>query len=339
MHLLQSDSTINILSKQNEYKNQIDEMLNKYIESIQPESMRQYIKDALFPGRRLRSFLLMILCQDTIGSNELCLLCTAIELCHRSSIILDDMIDLDSIRRNVPAFYTKHGNATTVLLSHYMISEAYKVFDKLPEKYSRKISSSFSTAYNQITYGELGDIGSLDSCNYLQLYRDSILHKTSSAFELVFHWFSILTDSNKAESDLLIKIGRSIGDMYQIYNDVYDDIAASDDERGKKTFNKINLSLFVCLLLDISDDELRLKLFSYIKNGCNTSEYREIKSLLRSPILESKANEIAAEADLNLNALTAQCGNRQVQDVVFAFSKWLKQERCWDQNEFKNAGY
>lgn len=341
----QNSLTNEILNHHKKYKLYINQLLRDYMSSLYQNGIVAFLDYALFPGRRLRSSLLKLLCSYDNENREseftsiLDRLCIAIELCHRSSLILDDLIDGDTTRRNIPTFHTVYGQENTVLTSHYMVAESYRIIESLPKGIKMPIYQTYSEAYHKIVYGEFCDIGSVKDVSFCKMYSEKSLLKTSAAFELVFVWASIIKGFENTEAEHMRQIGTKIGELYQIYNDVYDDLSSDIDERGKKNMYKVNLSLMNCILLDYGDDALRDKILFYVKNDCTKSEYKELKEIQSREKYREIAKGIANTVDSELFTTISAFSNQSLRQIVVAFSNWLKQEKCWNQNEFENAGY
>ena len=92
-----NSSIIEILPYQEFTKKHVDHSINNLINNEPNKNLQKILRDALFPGRRLRPTLLNMLIPNTSIQRDkdesLTKLQLAVEMLHRASIIVDDLLD------------------------------------------------------------------------------------------------------------------------------------------------------------------------------------------------------------------------------------------------------
>lgn len=340
--LPENNISADILPNRRVLKNRIERFLNKFIIMDNIKEVQPLIRKAIFPGRRLRPilFYLFISCNENDITYEIDRIALCLELCHRSSIIIDDIIDCDILRRKVPTFHKVYGIDKTIIISHYIISSVYDQIAMLPNNLQCSVFPLFNETYKKMALGELADIGSFcHENNYFSLYKEYVLYKTSSIFELIFNIISIISHFNISERKLMRMIGNKLGQLYQVYNDIYDDLFSSYTERGIKEYWKLNLTLNYCFLLQNSCLDERTFYASFLGKECSEAEYHFIRNKLRTPDNIKLALNYGEELNKELLEMGSQLKCENIKTNTINFSKWLMEKKCWDQRELMKAGY
>lgn len=335
--ILYDDTSIDILPGHVQIKAKIERFLLTFLKSRENECVYRLVERALFPGRRLRPILLHLLATPNpiqTTNRDLEILALAVELCHRSSIIIDDLIDGDDIRHQTLAHHKIFGEDKTIILSHYLISAVYQQLLSLPEQLDRRAHYLFTEAYRKMALGELADIGAVrPTQNYLSLFEQTVLSKTSALFELVFQLAAILRNLDEYQARLMSEAGRKLGQLYQIYNDIYDDLLSSDTERGGKDRWRMNLTLTKCFLLDNGSDKEKGLILSYLGKHCSTETYYFVKEKLCSTKCSDFAASYGETSHSELMDMLSQINQDDIKETIIRFSKFLTQRKCWDQAE------
>jgi len=340
--ILKDNTSVAILSNHSYLKEKVEESLSRFISSKVNNPIRRSVNSALFPGRRLRPVLLYQLLNsaNTQEDTNLDSLALAVELCHRSSIIIDDLIDGDNIRRQELAHHKVYGEGQSIILSHYLISAVYQQLSLLPDPIKDRSIPIFTEAYRKMSIAELADINAIaPEKNYMDLFEKRILYKTSALFELVFHLAGILRGFDDSQIQLMTQVGEKTGQLYQIYNDIYDDLMSSNGERGVKDTWKINLSLGTCFILDNGSDEEKCNFLSLVGKECIAEKYYKAREVLRSPRYIEHIIDYGEASYTKLVKMIPQIRYDDIRQTVLNFSEWLRQKKCWDQKEFTKAGY
>ena len=319
-------------------KKTIDELLSNLINE-QEVSLRPYLNDSFFPGRRMRPTLLYMLLGAKYFTKEYLPLYIAVELIHRSSIILDDLIDDDDQRRGVTSFHIKHNVNATMLTSHFINSLAYKQVSKFKENTGIDFTNDFNQCYSLMVMGEMADINLLSTDKeFLKFYNTISLKKTNALFVLIMKIFFKIKYKKASYLKSAQHIGEYFGNIYQIQNDIYDELYASLDERGnKKTFYNC-LTLPKAIILDIGTDKEKSLIKSVLGKEISKQEQILIRNIFLKKEYSTKLKEILRQQKKYLSEQVVEL-TKVEQNTFASFMSWLENKNCWNHNEFINAGY
>src|SRR3990172_8749684 len=107
------------------------ETLSGLLQSV-PLRDTAFFMDALAGGKKLRGCLACLICEALGGSLEAVIpRAVAVELIQAATLIHDDFVDQDRMRRNRPAVWTLAGARRAVLLGDVIFASAIKMMSEL----------------------------------------------------------------------------------------------------------------------------------------------------------------------------------------------------------------
>lgn len=209
----------------------VEKQLNEFLHS---EDM--FISDTVpkilnAGGKRIRPALLLIsskIC-SSLGKRSI-KLASAIELIHTASLIHDDVLDNDTVRRGVPTINSTWGNTIPVLLGDYLYST---VFTMLAEDEDLEIIRCIASTTSKMAIGDLRQLRSqynldLTEDKYLSINAD----KTASLMSCACRVGAMLGKGHNGEVEKLSRYGLNLGMAFQITDDLLD-IVAEEKVLGK----------------------------------------------------------------------------------------------------------
>lgn len=186
------------------------------------------------PGKMLRPTLLLI-GAHVIGEDplEFVDMAVAFELLHVSSLIHDDIIDKDKMRRSAQAVHVKYGEEAAILAGDALISKAIQ----FSARYGEKAISMVAQATMDMCAGEILDSGYQlqDKIPNLDAYLEIAELKSAS---LIARACSIVADYKEMKiASNLYEFGKDIGIAFQIRDDVVEHVRAHigfEDVRSRR---------------------------------------------------------------------------------------------------------
>lgn len=175
------------------------------------------------PGKRLRP-VLVLLSAGTANpkllhsTNDLLIqLAVGVELIHSASLIHDDIIDGDLLRRGKETLNKVYGRKIAVLAGDVLYARAFSIFSNaLPKKFEKDI----------INLTEEMCAAEIDQAKKTffdrEMYLNIIKGKTASFMELCCGLGAELIGASEKEIDSLKKYGLNLGMAYQIIDDYID---------------------------------------------------------------------------------------------------------------------
>ena len=218
------------VKKFNNYINKIDDSLKRELELYSWSEFYLPLKYACNGGKRIRPFIL-ILCAESLNNGNLGSLnsrvteniltvSTAIELLHTQSVIHDDIIDSDNIRRGMPSFHVKYGYNASILTADFILGMILNIGAKIN---NNQVTKELSNASIKMSEGEMLEIRLVKNHNISQDdYIKVIENKTAALFEASSKIGAILGRGNEQQINALANYGRLLGIAYQIHDDLFD---------------------------------------------------------------------------------------------------------------------
>lgn len=222
----------------------VDQVLRRWLDVVPPH-LRGAAAAAVGSGRRFRPTLLAALLGTRFHTDDRAAdAAVAIELLHRASLVVDDVVDGDSQRRGSPVFNIEWGEDYAAVLPHVLAGEALRSVATNPDLQQYAIA-----AYRRMAVGQLADLRpDVSSGSLFKFYQEYVLDKTRPLFELVLLTAATCTGA-VAPADA-IRVGARIGDVFQMANDLFDTEPALQVTRGGKRFAVINLDLLLALAVE-----------------------------------------------------------------------------------------
>ena len=210
-----------LLDKYGEYikkiNNALDSELNLYSES----EFKEPLKYALYGGKRIRPIILLLSseCTGKIDDNTLAAAC-AIEFLHTESVIHDDIIDNETLRRQKDPFYIKYGYNTSVLTGDFVLGLILNIASRINNP---RVTKNLATTAMMMSEGEIIE-GRLETSEDVTFddYIKVIEYKTAIAFETATRLGAIISGGTEKEIEALADYGKNIGIAYQIRDDLHD---------------------------------------------------------------------------------------------------------------------
>lgn len=265
---------IEILKK---YSKSIDEEIDKSLVTIDPKSLRQASEHLIKAGgKKLRPSLVVLSC-EAVGGNPKNALKTAaaMELIHTFSLIHDDIMDKDELRRGKPSVHVLWGEPMAILAGDTIFSKALDAIleTEIDDVSSSKVLEALKTVVDsciKICEGQACDMGFEEKFDVKEKeYLNMIYKKTAALIAAATKSGAILGGGNQEQIEALSEYGRLIGMAFQIQDD-YLDVISDADEIGKPAGSDIvegKMTLMVVHAIDKASTDDKETLISILKSG------------------------------------------------------------------------
>ncbi|MGB8448633.1 MAG: polyprenyl synthetase family protein [Nitrososphaeraceae archaeon] len=224
------NSESNPLTEQfSSYLSRIDDSLARELDIYSWSEFYAPLRYASDGGKRIRP-LILVLSSESVNADkkegiddnkeEIFLASSAIELLHTESVIHDDIIDEENLRRGKPSFHVKYGYNSSILTADFVLGIILNIGSKIN---SPKISAELSKAATKMSEGEMMEImlakdPRLKEDDYIKVVE----HKTASLFEAAAKIGAILGFGLEDEIRAMGSFGHLLGIAYQIHDDLLD---------------------------------------------------------------------------------------------------------------------
>jgi octaprenyl-diphosphate synthase len=210
-----------LLEKYSEYIKKINGVLDSELELYAESEFKEPLKYALDGGKRIRPIILLLAseCVGQIDDNTLAAAC-AIEFLHTESVIHDDIIDNETLRRRKDPFYIKYGYNTSVLTGDFVLGLILNIASRINNP---RVTKNLATTAMMMSEGEVIE-SRLETSEDVTFddYLKVIEYKTATAFETASRLGGIISGGTDLEIESLADYGKNIGIAYQIRDDLHD---------------------------------------------------------------------------------------------------------------------
>ena len=178
-----------------------------------------YIKDT--EGKRLRPIICLLSAEAVGGSREEALFTAiAIELLHNASLVHDDIIDENYIRRKNPSNPARYGEKKAIIIGDLLFGLSCEMLARcgVPEVVglvSNAVADIAMGQYLEFTLRSLEDVAE-------QSYMEVAELKTASTFMASAEAGAILGGGSEVEIEKLRDYGKNLGIAFQIQDDILD---------------------------------------------------------------------------------------------------------------------
>ncbi len=212
----------------------------------------------------------------------------AVQLAHEASLVHDDIIDQAATRRGVPTVAAAKGIGTALVLGDHLLSAAYRM---AAETGSLAYARLFARAVERTIAGEAAQGRAAGRRLSWDEYREIALGKAGELMGCAVALPAVL--AGRADAGALFELGRRMGLVYQMLDDVLDYCPAMDT--GKPALGDYAQGRWTWLLDEVdgialggSADEVAVRLHAAPAGGVTPLR----RCLAR---LEAEADGLAAE--------------------------------------------
>jgi len=242
-------------------------------------------------GKRVRPAVALLVFRACDGNDvtDMVDLSVSLELIHTATLLHDDIIDSNDVRRGQAAAPLRFGIADTLVAGDFLFSKAFEVCGR----FEAKVVAWAADACIQLTEGEImqGRLrrnSAVTDADYLEIVK----RKTASLFAAGCRIAAYLAGLHDDDVERLDACGREIGLAFQMIDDVLD-IEGDPSKTGKRVGTDLldgNPSLPIVWGLGLPSVRR-----AFAADGCTSEEIREaVDALRRAGVLE-RVRDLAVE--------------------------------------------
>ncbi|MCQ8904866.1 MAG: short chain isoprenyl diphosphate synthase IdsA [Methanothermobacter sp.] len=261
---------VDILRK---YSEIADERIRESISDITPETLLKASEHLITAGGKKIRPSLALLSAEAVGGEpeDAAGVAAAIELIHTFSLIHDDIMDDDEIRRGEPAVHVLWGEPMAILAGDVLFSKAFEAVIRNGD--SERVKDALAVVVDscvKICEGQALDMGFEERLDVTEdEYMEMIYKKTAALIAAATKAGAIMGGGSPQEISALEDYGRFIGLAFQIHDD-YLDVVSDEESLGKPVGSDIaegKMTLMVVKALERASDEDRERLISILGSG------------------------------------------------------------------------
>lgn len=229
-------------------KKQISQRIDEILVKKEPVSLYEPMRYALAAGgKQIRPVLLLLANEAVGGQTEHALnAAAAVELVHNFTLVHDDIMDNDDLRRGRETVHKHWDQNIAILSGDGLLVLAYQTLNRTTTENLQQIMTTFSKGILEVCEGQALDkeFESRDSVS-IDEYFTMIEKKTAALISMSCKIGALLGTENRDYILALEKYGHLLGRAFQVQDDLLDVIAdervlgknvGSDLQENKKTF-------------------------------------------------------------------------------------------------------
>jgi octaprenyl-diphosphate synthase len=217
-----------VLALVDDYLSKIDNSLMNELGRYSWSEFYDPLRYACEGGKRIRPLILLLAAESIKISNsdhfnltdDIFLAASAIELLHTESVIHDDIIDKEDIRRGKPSFHVKYGYNSSILTADFVLGIILNIGSRVK---NLTVSGELARAAIKMSEGEMMEIKLGQNPDiHIREYIHVLENKTASLFEASSKIGAILGGGTDEEVHSMATFGHLLGIAYQIHDDLVD---------------------------------------------------------------------------------------------------------------------
>ena len=275
---------VDILKK---YSKDIDVEIENSLGTIDPEELQKSTQHLIKAGGKKIRPSLVVLSSEAVGGTAKDALKTAaaVELIHTFSLIHDDIMDKDDMRRGKPSVHILWGEPMAILAGDTLFSKAFETVleTEIDGVSYERVVNALKTVVDsciKICEGQAFDMcfeGNFDVKE--EEYMKMIYKKTGALIAAATRSGAIIGGGSPVEVETLTAYGRLIGLAFQIQDD-YLDVASDEENLGKPVGSDIvegKMTLMVVHALSNASADDKKEIVSILKADKDTDVDRAIE--------------------------------------------------------------
>jgi geranylgeranyl pyrophosphate synthase len=240
--MMDAQSKISIL------KSMVTERINIVLASDAPRSLYDPMRYTVSAGGKLLRPVLLMLVHEALGGvpDQALHAAVALELTHNFTLVHDDIMDHDDLRRGRETVHKRWDESTAILAGDGLFALAFSELAQTRSPNLTKALQIFSQGILRVCEGQAmdKDFERRDEIT-LDEYYEMIDKKTGQLFQVACHVGALLADVEKDQISAVVQYGQMLGRAFQIQDDLLDAISqesilgkniGSDLQEHKKSF-------------------------------------------------------------------------------------------------------
>jgi geranylgeranyl pyrophosphate synthase len=217
------------------YKNSIIEGMLEIMSSPAPQTLYEAMRYSAQAGGKLLRPLLTLISSEAVGGSvaQAMPAAVAVELVHNFSLVHDDIMDNDDLRRGRPTVHKKWDVNVAILAGDAVLVKAYQALSQVEDRFLMTVLKKFNEGILRVCEGQMMDMD-FERRNDVSLdeYFAMIERKTGKLFSMACELGAILGGGADVEIQALRQFGAQIGRAFQIQDDLLD-LSADEAVLGK----------------------------------------------------------------------------------------------------------
>ena len=212
-------------SKTLHYHTRIEHAISDVLGRFSNSTFYEPLNYAIHGGKRVRP-LIVLLSYDAIGTGNPLTdnpmpAAIGVELLHTESIIHDDIIDDDNVRREKRSFHERFGVSPSILSADFVLGIILDIASQYPDS---RIGRELSKSVLRMSEGEHSEFKIQTERKKITVdeYIEIIANKTASLFQSSSRIGAMIAGAKQQTIESMSEFGLNLGIAYQMQDDLLD---------------------------------------------------------------------------------------------------------------------
>nr|WP_319377374.1 polyprenyl synthetase family protein [uncultured Methanoregula sp.] len=299
---------------------QIDHMIDRYFVDKSGELNKASAHLLAAGGKRLRPAVVM-LAADAVkpdSSDDIIHAALALEVTHTFTLVHDDIMDDDNLRRGVPTVHTKWDMPTGILAGDVLYARAFEHICMVNAKDDAKVRAigMLAKACADICEGQHMDMSFEHRTDVTEgEYMEMVRKKTGVLYAAAAGIGAVLAGGNGVQVKALYNFGLNTGVAFQIQDDLIDLLTPSE-KSGKDQASDLREGKQTILMIRAREKGLDLKKYQKVLTPSDIQA--AIKELTDAGVIDEVkkiATDLVSDSNRHLSILPATKERQLLMDV------------------------
>jgi geranylgeranyl diphosphate synthase type I len=271
---------------------EIENELKKVLKERAPQSMYDVCAHLLLAGgKRLRPLLAMLSCGAFSDYRKALPYGISLEFLHNFTLLHDDLMDKDVIRRGIKTAHVVYGEPLAILAGDTLHSMAFEhMADNYDGPTTKLLTKETAHMTLEICHGQSFDIAYEKREPSEEEYLEMIYKKTAIFFEKAAFCGAIIGGADESSARKLGEMGRYMGMGFQLWDDLLS-IVGKEEKTGKRAGNDIVRGKKTLIILRAKKHGVKIKILG--KEDANDEELEDAIEALKDCGAVDEVKEIA----------------------------------------------
>lgn len=318
------------------YSTSIDHEIDEELSTINPKALRDSSMHLISAGgKKIRPSLAVLSCQAVGGKSKYALkTAAAIELIHTFSLIHDDIMDKDDMRRGEPSVHVLWGEPMAILAGDTLFSKAFEMViqTKIDDASYKRVNEALAVVVDsciKICEGQACDMSFEEKFDVKESeYMNMIYKKTAALIAAATKAGAIMGGGTPEQVEALSEYGRLIGLSFQIQDD-YLDVVSDEESLGKPVGSDIvegKMTLMVVKALAEASPEDKETLIEILKEN-NPERVREAINIFEKYGSIQYTHDLALENVKKAKELLDILDDSEAKDALMLIADFVLQRQ------------
>ncbi|UCF08711.1 MAG: polyprenyl synthetase family protein [Thermoplasmata archaeon] len=313
----------------------VNKALTKALDIAEQEKLGEAMRHIpMAGGKRLRPILAMLTADAISGRGERALpFGVSLELIHNFTLLHDDVMDKDELRRGVKTVHVLFDEATAINAGDVLFARAFETLSTtdVTDNALRGLVREVATAVRKIGEGQQMDKEyemrtDISEKDYLKM----IEYKTAKLFQIAAWGGAIVAEGNERQIQAMSDYGRLLGMGFQIWDD-YLDLKADEKLLGKPVGSDIKngkRTLMVVHALERLKGEKRAEFLRVLGNeNASQKEVENAIAIMQEMGSTAYAKNMAFDFTNKSKELLDVLSDSEYKDVLLEITDYMVQRK------------